>query len=1150
MQGTRVAFLFAFIVLSISSFSQQKWPNTLLWKISGNGLKKPSYLYGTMHLQDKRLFQFTDSVYQALENVEGFALEIDFNELVDSMLSREFKKAEEDLLDKMRLRLKDQATDDDMDSIVKALKVDPESISNKDLKKIRDYRMNRLVQRGEMQTIVDGYLYGLALRMGKWLGGIEDVTDQLDLKDELGADLRPDEVFLPEKILRGQLEDLVKIYLNKDLQKIDEYTRARYSSEQRQVIQVQRNYKMAARMDSLSMRRTMFFAVGAAHLPGEEGVITLLRQKGFTVTPIFSSQSVKPEVYAAKLSAQPWHKIEETAFDLEMPGPAKDFDLFGDAMKMKVFFDLPTMTFYMAGNGVNGKKDLDLDTLFADMVSRMGSLEEKVKSKKISIGKLAGREGRFNTEQGAVKIRLYHQYPNVYFLVAFSSREANLDSRDVSRFYNSFVAKEIPVNNNSWSRFTIPGKGFSIEIPGKPKPNKAVDQQAEGTEWKFSTYDYTDHLNGIYYLVQVRDLTSGYYLEGDTSYYAGYLNDIRSRFDTIYNNRHFHFEGWPAFELKADLKNSGFRILNIQKANRIYSFIVGGATPVDYTASERFFKSLLLEEYTEQPWKVFSGTGFQTRAPASFKPDEDMEPGENEIHEEHYTSYDELTTISYEVFKSVVSPYYWVKDDSTFFADQIKQYRNYNDSIVEKKFVTVGKLKAMDYTLKKDDNISLRKVRVFVNRDTVYTLISFMPQQFRENENVAAFFKDIRLAREVNPVIYTNKAKQLFTALRSKDTAVFNQAFSALDQVSFTKAELPLLHEALMQDYLESDSYSTAYDKISNELKLINDKTTLDFISKNYGSLKGEKEAVKLNMLEILVNHQSKESYALFSKLVKKDPPKSGNANNLYSSLQDSLPLTATLYPGILEQLDSEIFSDLIVNLSKLMVDSNYLSLADFAPYKNALYQKTEEKIKKHQEDSESYYWWYNSWISMLGKLNDLESNQLLRKLTSLDDFDIKYQAVMALINNEMPVDHETIDTLAASLSFRKYFYTELEKIDRLLLFPSKYATRLKIAESEIYNIGSDDVDVSSVEFLSEKEVLFMGAQRKFLLFRVGYENEEGEMDYYLGLTGPYEKDEIIADTRASGIYWENSFKPSLLEQQLRDLLRSMEEYLEEGEDD
>src|SRR5215813_3229202 len=55
-------------------FSSKKYPS-LLWEISGNGLQKPSYLFGTMHVSDKLAFHLGDSFYTAIKSAEVVALE-------------------------------------------------------------------------------------------------------------------------------------------------------------------------------------------------------------------------------------------------------------------------------------------------------------------------------------------------------------------------------------------------------------------------------------------------------------------------------------------------------------------------------------------------------------------------------------------------------------------------------------------------------------------------------------------------------------------------------------------------------------------------------------------------------------------------------------------------------------------------------------------------------------------------------------------------------------------------------------------------------------------------------------------------------------------------------------------------------------------
>ncbi|PZP49553.1 MAG: hypothetical protein DI598_07540 [Pseudopedobacter saltans] len=85
----KIALFIFGILFSFFGFSQkQKLEKTLLWRISGNGLQKPSYLFGTIHLTDERLFNFQDSVYHAIEVSEGLAIEINPDEMIAEMVNK------------------------------------------------------------------------------------------------------------------------------------------------------------------------------------------------------------------------------------------------------------------------------------------------------------------------------------------------------------------------------------------------------------------------------------------------------------------------------------------------------------------------------------------------------------------------------------------------------------------------------------------------------------------------------------------------------------------------------------------------------------------------------------------------------------------------------------------------------------------------------------------------------------------------------------------------------------------------------------------------------------------------------------------------------------------------------------------------------
>jgi hypothetical protein len=76
-----------FLATILTANAQQRTAEkTLLWRISGNGSKTASYLYGTMHLRDTRLFNFTDSLYVALEQCERLALEFQPDSVFSAIL--------------------------------------------------------------------------------------------------------------------------------------------------------------------------------------------------------------------------------------------------------------------------------------------------------------------------------------------------------------------------------------------------------------------------------------------------------------------------------------------------------------------------------------------------------------------------------------------------------------------------------------------------------------------------------------------------------------------------------------------------------------------------------------------------------------------------------------------------------------------------------------------------------------------------------------------------------------------------------------------------------------------------------------------------------------------------------------------------------
>ncbi|HYC28941.1 MAG TPA: TraB/GumN family protein, partial [Chitinophagaceae bacterium] len=76
---------------------QKPIDNALLWKVTGKSLLKPSFLFGTIHLQDQRVFNFNDSLYSFIKYADGFAMEVH----PDSVVAAFMQKADDEASGKM-----------------------------------------------------------------------------------------------------------------------------------------------------------------------------------------------------------------------------------------------------------------------------------------------------------------------------------------------------------------------------------------------------------------------------------------------------------------------------------------------------------------------------------------------------------------------------------------------------------------------------------------------------------------------------------------------------------------------------------------------------------------------------------------------------------------------------------------------------------------------------------------------------------------------------------------------------------------------------------------------------------------------------------------------------------------------------------------
>jgi uncharacterized protein YbaP (TraB family) len=1095
-----------------------------------------------MHLQDKRLFHFGDSLYHSLEQVEGFALEVNFKDFMDSIFQRKIEDEEKKRMEEEQVKIERKKLDHSADSLLKKMGIVDDRISRGDLKKIREYRMKQ-VMHNEMPTIVDGYLYGLALRQGKWTGGIEDVSDQIGLLDETGAELTPEEVFQPEAGMRNMLEEMIHIYEAQDLQKMSGFLLSGSLGQKDEVL-IRRNIKMARRMDSLSALRTMFFAVGAAHLPGDSGVISLLRARGFHVDPVFSTQKIDADVYARQLEKAPWTKVEdeEKLYSIEMPGAPSDYDLFGSAVKMKMFFDLTTMTFYMTGQSIGRiNSPGDGEKLFRRLADNMGSKGVPLKTKPISQGNAKGIEGSFVNSDGSYRMQLLQKDNAFFMLIAGSEKKANLSTPDINRFFSSFVANTITTHRD-WVSFGLPDKAFHLRMPAEPKANKTIDRYAEGTGWNFKTYDYADNVKGLYYLVQVRDIGEGYFLDGDSNFFQLFIQDFSKRVDKVTRTEIGTYQGLPSLHFDGISEKEGalYRTFLVVRGNRVYSLVVGGSKNADFSDVDSFFHSFTVDDYQPVEWKTYGGEGFTTTAPAAFKK-RPTPNGDSTRQEDYFLSYNPNEAVSYHVFKQPFDSLYWYHDDSAYFQAKVKSYVTGTDTLVKQEWTHNGSLLGIELTLGASGHSNVKKVRMFTSGDSLYILMSYIENRYVDRPENVRFFNDFRVLNEREPTLYTSKADKLFEEMKSSDSARFERATVAFNSLAFTSKDLPFLRKALLISYRDSsDGYYGMSDHVVSALRTLNDTGAIEVIADHYRLPGGRYKTVTPAILKTLSSLHTQRSYDLLKQLLPYRPP-TLKGSNMMAGLFDSMQLTRSLYPDMMELFSDSNYASGVTMVTERLVDSNVLSANDLVPYRQVMLDRARLGVPHAGNDYGDEYS-KGMLISIIRIFPGDETNKILLEYLHSSSILLKKAAALSLLKMGKTVDSKELEKIAADKELRGALYEALDDMGRLSVFPAAYASQKALAESEIYSYAGEDYEVTSMAFLGERIALFNGKKQKFYLFKVAI-NTGDSIETHLGIAGPYEVNaRPVVISQSSGLYWDEGFSATQVDAQLKKYLKQAED--------
>lgn len=277
------------LLLLLGQLSAQTATDGVLWKIEKPGVTT-SHVLGTIHSEDPGVLRIVDAIEPQLDAAKSFTAEPDLN-LTDALQAS---------LAMMIVDGKDLPGLVGQARYAKCLAfLAGYGVPDMTARQMKPWAVAVTLSMPKPQTgiFMDQILFAHAQQQHKATYGLETFDEQLNIFDQLTPQQQI--VLLDDALenypqLSQQLATLISLYRMRDLNGLKSFSdtlnqkgNPELSKAMDKTLLVDRNLRMVDRMQVRLLEGNAFIAVGALHLPGDKGILRLLQNRGYVVTPVY-----------------------------------------------------------------------------------------------------------------------------------------------------------------------------------------------------------------------------------------------------------------------------------------------------------------------------------------------------------------------------------------------------------------------------------------------------------------------------------------------------------------------------------------------------------------------------------------------------------------------------------------------------------------------------------------------------------------------------------------------------------------------------------------------------------------------------------------------------------------------------------------------
>ncbi|WP_299533921.1 TraB/GumN family protein [Ulvibacterium sp.] len=1083
----RLFFAFLVSISSFSIFSQEE--NSLLWEISGNGLKQSSYVYGTMHVSKRIAFRLDDVFYEALDKSEVVALESDPGTWLEADEDIGFTAMGQgsSFNPKGFYRYPFAIRNPRKEEIAGYLAFEDQRVNN------ILYRTNAYSQNFEEETYLDMFIYQTGKKFDKKVIALEDLEESTALVGRASLNAmkqKPDEWLQKKMQLQDPMTLMQDAYRNRNINLLDSLDKAMYTDHYLKNMLFIRNRNMVRELDSIMQKAKVFAGIGAAHLPGEQGVIAMLREMGYSVCPLNSRSTAKGRRLKEKFEKS----IKENEYVTRVPDdsffsivlPNELYPVAGSINTTYVSPDLANGSYVMVNRiptFSHLKQDVihtleDLDKLLFENIP--GKILEK---SRINRNGFHGLDIKNQLKNG--DHQRYHIYVTPLEIFIFKmGGQGDYVIQYSDTIFNSIQFKRATLKNN---RVVSGFDDFQVRMPSLysfPNRYRKGDRFVQGF----------DSITNSYYFLRKVTLNDFNFIEEDSFE----LKKIQQRF-------YRELKLYPTYQKpqgnsllsKAVLDSVTEKELHLKTVFNRGDYYLMGCLTRNPDKAIAFFDSFQVKENMENKnFKKVRDTALFFTTVTTVKPPKFVENSKmyrnGRYRPKAYEAYTKKTiyqnknneAVTLELNKSHDLMMYSNIDSVWAFRKKL-QTKNGLTILEEKDTLLQKGYYELEMVL--TDTASTRGILVknIVKGGLFYELKAQTDTLLGPSPFVAQFFEHFEpYDTLIGKSILEDKTPAFFKALRANDSMVME----GHKFVKFHKKHIDSLKYYISKfTYPEDKRYLQAY--LIQQLGKLDDPRVIPFLTEFYVSSYNNSNA-QTKILQALTKKADDESAAVLLELLSKDLPLVSNTleiHKIFKPYKDSLPLAKKLFPELMDYSAIAEYKPSIFSLLAKLKAKGLIKPKSYQKYRKQILNDAKIQLKRQMGLSGNGL--QNGYLKKIRNQNngvlenyaillypfrkEKEVAQFFDRLQWVKDRRIRTTYAMLMAQEESPIPQAMLIGLAKNVNSRLLLFNKLKEINKLNIFPKMYKTERFLAESLLFEQRPFMQNKDSVHFVAERTLQY-----------------------------------------------------------------------------